>query len=135
MRYPISPKETLRGLLYFPRLCDKVRLHQKGELAEDYHQNLGAGMDLWACQLLKVEYAQLAEQIQQGCSDEQALEWAFKEGCEPSETCLDWWNSYMRNCGFRDALAEILAERIEADAYQGRGILTFFDYIDVDEDR
>ena len=74
MKYPTSPKESLRGVLYFPRLCNKIRLYRDGELGEDYHPNLGGGMDLWTCQLLEVEYEALAEQVRQGLSDEEALD-------------------------------------------------------------
>src|SRR3954470_23786289 len=39
--YPKSPKEMTRGMMYFPRMLDKIRLHARGELTEDYHRNLG----------------------------------------------------------------------------------------------
>ncbi len=135
MKYPTSPKESLRGILYFRRLCNKVRLHCDGELGEDYHQNLGAGMDLWTCQFLEVEYQALADQVKQGLGDEEALDWAFKQGREPSELQIEWWNSYIRNCGFGDTLAEILAQRVEESGFQDKGIQTFFEYIETDEGR
>ncbi len=40
--YPKSPKEMTRDMMYFPRILDKIRLHARGELHEDYHENLGA---------------------------------------------------------------------------------------------
>jgi Domain of unknown function (DUF5069) len=39
--YPKSPRETTRGMMYFPRMLDKIRLHARGELDEDYDENLG----------------------------------------------------------------------------------------------
>jgi len=30
-----------KGMSYFPRMIDKIRLHARGELHEDYHNNLG----------------------------------------------------------------------------------------------
>jgi len=30
--YPKSPKEMTGGMLYFPRMLDKIRLHGRGEL-------------------------------------------------------------------------------------------------------
>jgi len=135
MKYPISPYQQLEGIVYFSRLCDKVRLHQSGELQECYHANLGRAMDLWACQLLNVEYTELAEKVKSGASDEEALAWAFENGSKPSELQIEWGNSYMRNTGIRDHLTEKLAIRIEEGGFQDRGILSFFDYIDVDEGR
>ena len=60
---PRSPRDEVDGIVYFPRLCDKVRLHAAGTLSPDYHANLGSGMDLWTCQFLGVNYAPLADQI------------------------------------------------------------------------
>jgi hypothetical protein len=37
--YPKSPKEMTRGMMYFPRMLDKIRLHAQAELREDYHNN------------------------------------------------------------------------------------------------
>lgn len=135
MRYPVSPNITTNSLCYFARMCDKVRLFEEGELSADYHKNLGKGMDLWTCQLLKIDYAKLVEQIKAGLSDELLLEWSVKEGGELSDLNLEWWNSYMRNRGFRDDLADKLALRIKESGFENRGIVTFFDYLDADEER
>jgi len=32
--YPKSPKEMTGGMMYFPRMLDKIRLHGRGELPE-----------------------------------------------------------------------------------------------------
>jgi hypothetical protein len=32
---PKSPKEMTRGMMYFPRMLDKIRLHARGELNPD----------------------------------------------------------------------------------------------------
>jgi len=40
--YPKSPKEMTKGMMYFPRMLDKIRLHARGELHEDYRENFGA---------------------------------------------------------------------------------------------
>ena len=36
-----SPAEKVGGIVYFGRMLDKIRLHARGELAPDYHPNLG----------------------------------------------------------------------------------------------
>ena len=53
---PCSPKEEIEGLVYFRRLCEKVRLMAAGKLHHDLHANLGKAMDLWACQFLGLRY-------------------------------------------------------------------------------
>src|SRR2546430_11509176 len=61
--YPKSPKEMTRGMIYFPRMLDKIRLHARGELHEDYHKNLGAmrAADGACCNFLRIDYADLRD--------------------------------------------------------------------------
>jgi len=133
---PRSPRDELDGLIYFPRLCDKVRRMAAGTLREDFHANLGRGMDLWTCQFLGVDYDQLAERVRDGASDEDALGWAREHGCRRPDHEIAWWTAYMSTRGFRDDLAERLAQRKEESGFGHRDdILTFMDYIDADEGR
>jgi hypothetical protein len=135
-RYPCSPQSEIDGLIYFPRLCDKIRLHQNGELGEDYHANLGGGMDLWICQFLGVDYDALADLVRSGASDQGALEWARESGIKRPEFELAWWSAYMKTRGFRDDLSERLKTRLEESEFGERDeIRTFMDYIDADEGR
>ncbi len=136
LRPPRSPRDEIDGILYFPRLCDKVRLHEAGKLSPEYHANLGSGMDLWTCQFLGVEYAELAEQIRGGLPDAEALAWAREHGVSRGAPELAWWSAFMRTRGFRDELAEKLVQRKAESGLQDRAdILTFPDYIDADEGR
>jgi hypothetical protein len=133
---PRSPRDQIEGVLYFPRLCHKVRLHAAGRLHPQYHANLGSGMDLWTCQFFGVDYPALADRIRGGASDEEALAWARQNGAERSPEEFNWWTSYMRTRGFRDDLAERLVLRKAESGFSGRAdILTFMDYIDADEGR
>lgn len=132
--FPISPSVTLHGMVYFKRMCDKIRLHSQGKLHPDYHPNLGLGMDLWTCQFLGISYAQVVEQIENGASDEQALIWCQENGVHRTEEELQWWSSYMRNRGFRDDLTEKLQQRKnEAALAKNDEIATFFDFINAEE--
>lgn len=134
---PCSPKEEIEGLVYFRRLCEKVRLMAAGKLHHDLHANLGKAMDLWACQFLGVEYDDLAERIRAGLTDEEVFSWAVENGSPRDANEIAWWNSYMRNVGFRDGLSQRLVERIEESGLGERAdnIRTMFDYIDADEGR
>lgn len=133
---PRSPHDEIDGIIYFPRMCDKIRLHHQGELPAEYHANLGSGMDLWTCQFLGVDYEGLAEQVRAGASDEMALAWARRHGVKRSELEHTWWTAYMRTRGVRDELSERLAERIKEAGFEDRkDLITFMDYIDADEGR
>ena len=136
LTYPVSPRLEVNGIPYLARMCDKIRLHAKGELHVDYHPNLGGGYDKWACEFLGIEYADLVVKVNEGLADEDVLKWAVSSGGERTEQERDWWISYMQNRGFKDDLAEILNERKEEAGFADRDdICSFFDYIDADEGR
>jgi len=113
---PRSPRDEVQGVVYLARLCNKVRLHAKGELHPDYQPNLGIAMDLWTCQFFHVAYQDLVEQLlTQQLTDEDLFEWLCSNHYRPSTEEIDWWNSYMRNRGFRDDFAELLQTRKEQE--------------------
>ncbi len=131
---PRSPRDEIDDLIYFPRLCEKARLMETGTLHPDFHGNLGLGMDLWICQFLGVDYQDLKAQILAGASDEDALAWAREHGIQRPDYEQAWFNAYMNTRGFRDDLSERLAIRKKEAPHTDRDdILTFMDYIEVDE--
>lgn len=134
---PKSPRDTIEGILYFPRMCDKIRLHTEGLLSPDYHANLGIAMDSWVCQLLQVDYSDVMEQVKSGADDTAVLAWCFTNGYQPREEEIQWWNCYLRNCGSPgNFLDDRLAFRKDEAGWQDRDdIKTFFDFIDADEGR
>ena len=133
---PASPCQETSGIVYFSRLCSKIRLCESGDLHPDFHPNMGKAMDLWTCQFLHVDYDALKAQVLSGVSDEEALEWCYEMGTRPDENELAWWSSYMRNTGFRDHLSEKLAFRKEEAGWEDRDdIQTFFNYLDADDGR
>jgi gluconokinase len=131
-----SPYVTTGGIVYFARMLDKIRLQEAGALPKDYIPNLGAGFDGCCLGFLWIEYPALVEFVKGGASDEQALEWCFTQGRKPSEQEIKVWNSFMRKAGWRDELSARLTQRLkEGDFEERTDIQTFFDYIDLDEDR
>ena len=133
---PTSPCQETSGLVYFARLCSKIRLFEAGQLDSDFHPNMGKAMDLWTCQFLHVDYEDLRKVVSAGATDQEALGWCFEHGVHPNEYEQDWWNSYMRNCGFRDNLTEKLIFRKQEAGWGDRDdIQTFFNYLDADDGR
>jgi hypothetical protein len=80
--YPKSPKQMTAGIMYFPRVLDKIRLHARGELSEDYHPNLGHPTkgDGVLCNFLRVKFDELTKRVQEGGTDEEVLEWCYTTG-------------------------------------------------------
>ena len=108
--YPKSPKEMTSGMMWFPRMVDKIRLHARGELAEDYHENLGSGMDKRCIGFLRVEYPKLRERVLQGGSDEEILDWCFEKGRRLDDMDLQVWNSFVSKFGWNDQVTKRLEE-------------------------
>ena len=131
-----SPSEKVGGLFYFGRMLDKIRLHAQGELASDYHPNLGKGFDEKCVGFLRVNYDQLVERVKEGDTDEEILQWCFGVGRKPSEDDVYVWNEFMRKRGWNDEVSEILARRKADAAMSDRSdIQTAFQFIDADEGR
>jgi hypothetical protein len=136
--YPKSPKEMTKGMMYFPRMVDKIRLHARGELHEDYHKNLGAPrtLDGACCNFLRVNYADLCERVKQGGTDEEILEWCFERGRRLNEGDLFVWNGFVSKLGWRDSYASVLEQRKTNHGIADRDdIVTIPDFIDFDEGR
>ena len=131
-----SPYVKTGGIYFFARMLDKIRLQAAGTLPEDYKPNLGGGFDERCTAFLWVEYPSLVERVKQGGTDAEILEWAFLQGHRPSEEDIEIWNDFMRKRGWNDGGSERLVQRKAESGFTDRDdIQTFFDYIDLDEDR
>lgn len=136
MKLPCSPHDTTHGLVYFPRMVEKIRLHASGELGADYVPNLGKGFDTRCCSLLGVSYEELANAVGSTLTDEEAWNWVCQHGNSPTEEQIEVWNGFMTRRGWKDDLVEILNRRKKEGGFENRDdILTMFDYIDSDEGR
>ena len=124
--------------MYFPRMLDKIRLHARSELHEDYHKNLGASrtLDGACCNFVRVNYDDLRERVLQGGTDEEILEWCFQNGRQPNEGDIVLWNAFTSKLGWRDSFTSVLEKRKKKYGVADRPhILTIPDLIDFDERR
>lgn len=125
-------------MVWFPRMLDKIRLHAKGELPADYIPWLGKGFDGRCLRYLRVSYDALVARVLQGGSNEEILEWCFKQGRELSEEDIMIWSDFLRKRGWRDS-AEVLADLEDSKRQSGLGgradLDTYFRYNDADEGR
>jgi Domain of unknown function (DUF5069) len=136
--YPKGPKEMTKGMMYFPRMLDKIRLHGCGELHEDYHKNLGAvkAVDGVCCNFLRVHYRDLRERVLQGGTDEEILEWCFENGRHLNQGDLVVWNGFASKLGWRDFATPMLEQAKKNAGISDRDdIATISDSIDFDEGR
>lgn len=136
--YPKSPKETVAGLMYFPRMLDKIRLHSQRKLGPDYHENLGAARsgDGMCCNFMRVEYGALRERVIAGGTDEEILDWCYTSGRRLNEGDLIVWNGFISKLGWNDFAAPFLEEAKQQSGIAHRtDIATVPDLIDFDEQR
>ncbi|PYI42181.1 MAG: DUF5069 domain-containing protein [Verrucomicrobia bacterium] len=136
--YPRSCKELTRGMMYFPRMLDKIRLHSRGELHEDYQENFGAPQtaDSACCNFLRVHHRDLIERVKQGGTDEEILEWCYEKGRRLNQGDLFVWNGFISKLGWRDSVTPRLEQRKREFGITDRtDILTIPDLIDFDEGR
>jgi Domain of unknown function (DUF5069) len=136
--FPRTPYDQLHGLVYLPRLLDKIRLYAAQRLPEDYISNLGhpEKMDGFCLRFLGIEYQQLVAYVTSGATDEEIWAWTLKEGQSHSKEEILLWNEYMRKYGWRDQASRTLRRRLQEGGYGDRSdIQTFFDFLDLDEGR
>ena len=139
MKYPRSPYDTEGGIVHFPRMLDKIRLHAVGELAEDYVSRLGQGMDGFLCEFLGVKYADVVHQVEEGRGDGEMLRWCFRHGHKRSKSDILHFNKFLLKLGWRDediGITERLEDYKQAAGHADRDdIQTIFDFIELDEGR
>jgi gluconokinase len=131
-----SPAEKVGGLVYFGRMLDKIRAHDRGELPPEYLEKLGSGFDGRCVRFLGLKYEDVVGRVKEGGSDEEIWQWAWAHGRKPSEEDMENWNEFLRKCGWNDAITPTLERRKRERGLQDRAdIETMFQYIDVDEGR
>jgi Domain of unknown function (DUF5069) len=135
---PKSFHEKVGGMLYFPRLLDKIRLYARGELRSDCHAALGAPgrTDSLCCRFLRVEYEALKARVLQGGTDEEILQWCFQTGRPLDDTDILIWNEFIRKRGWNDNASARLADWKRESGHADRTDLSNIpDYTDALEGR
>ncbi|HEX4265786.1 MAG TPA: DUF5069 domain-containing protein [Verrucomicrobiae bacterium] len=134
-----SPFEQVKGLVYFRRMLDKIRLFESGKLPEGWRAARGCEMkgsfDSRCCRFLQINYTALEKETLKGGSDEDLLAWAFKHGRQPSEEEIEIWNGFMMKRGWRDSGTQRLNERLAEIGLPPGTVQTMFEFIDLDEGR
>jgi gluconokinase len=112
MRAPCSDYCETKGLIYFARMLDKIRLHAAEELPSDYFVGVDepTAFDSRCTRFLGIDYDQLAKRTLEGGSDEEILEWCFAQGRRPSEEEIEIW-SFLAKRGWRDASDDLQATK------------------------
>jgi hypothetical protein len=134
---PCSPYVATKGLVYFARMLEKIRLHAAGSLPEIYQKHLGIDFDGRCLRLFKLDYSALREHTLTGGTNEELLEWACQNGHRPTEEEIETWSGFMAKRGWRDEAYDRVVFRLKEAGLEHRAAeaVTMFDFIDLDEGR
>lgn len=139
MQTPCSDTVTTKGLVYFARMLDKIRLHARGELPPDYFVGVADDPTLFdarCTRFLGIDYDQLVERTLRGGSNEEILDWCFKRGRQPSGEEIAIWNAFLLKRGWRDeASADLKAAKERAGFGNRDDLQTWVDLHDAEEGR
>jgi gluconokinase len=136
---PCSDHIETKGLIYFARMLDKIRLKARDELPSDYFVGVDDDptmFDARCTRFLGVNYDELVERTLKGGSDEEILEWCFTRGRRPSDEEISIWNAFLTKRGWRDEASVDLQAAKERSALGDReDIQTWVDLHDAEEGR
>jgi gluconokinase len=138
MQMPCSDYRETKGLFYFARMLDKIRLHAAGKLPPGYFVGIEdpTFFDARCARFLGVAYDELVDRTLRGGSDEEVLEWCFSRGRRPSEEEVEVWNAFLAKRGWRDGgSADLLAAKERAGWGARDDIQTWVDLHDAEEGR
>jgi gluconokinase len=135
---PCSDYVETKGLIYFARMLDKIRLKAAGKLPAGYFTGVAdpTHFDARCTRFLGVDYNDLVERTLQGGSNEEILDRGFARGRRPSDEEISIWNAFLRKRGWRDEATEELTESKKEAGFGDRDdIQTWMDLHDAEEGR
>ena len=136
---PCTDYKETKGLVYFARMLDKIRLKARGELPADYFVGVDDDptmFDARCTRFLGADYNELVDRTLKGGSDEEILEWCFARGRRPSEEEISIWNAFLAKRGWRDEASADLQAAKERSGFGDRDdIQTWLDLHDAEEGR
>jgi len=139
MQTPYSDYRKTKGLIYFARMLDKIRLNAEGRLAPGYFVGVDddpTSFDARCTRFLGINYDELVERTLQGGSDEEILDWCFERGRKPGEEEILIWNAFLSKRGWRDdASADLETAKKRSGLSDHDDIQTWVDLHDVEEER
>jgi Domain of unknown function (DUF5069) len=138
METPCSDYRKTKGLIYFVRMLDKIRLNAAGQLAPGYFLGVEdpTFFDARCTRFLGVDYDELAARTLQGGSNEEILDWCFAQGRKPGEEEIEIWNAFILKRGWRDeGSADLEVTKKQSGWSERDDIQTWVDLHDADEGR
>lgn len=138
--FPVSDHVKTRGVVYFARMIDKIRLHAAGRLPADYVGHLGntdiTSFDSRFCRFWGLDYDQVKARALQGGTAEEIFDdlFAGRQPLNPEQVFV--WNLFLLKRGWRDSgTPGVVAEKAAAGFAHRDDIHTYVDMHDAEEGR
>ena len=123
MKTPRSDYDTTQGVLFFPRMLDKLCLKEQGLLPADYNYagcRVSDCFDDYFCRFFNIDEPQLVARVRAGGSDDEILDWCFASFGRRDEDKIKFWNNFVVKRGWRDDSTKELEETKRADGLADR---------------
>lgn len=141
VQYPRSPKEQVGGLCHLPRLIDKVRMRNAGQI-QDYNY-LTAGFDKYLLDKLEIKGEDFEKRAMQEGTDAEIADWVKAKAKALTDQEKAEWNDMVLTFGPKAPMAQKAFDGYKADLAKKRGvpleslshITTWFSFIEHDEGR
>lgn len=134
--FPRSSYVEVRGVVFFARMLDKIRLHAAGRLASDYNVGFAdpTSFDARFCRFWNVDFDQISTRTLQGGTDEEIFDTFFPTPLNPEHIIA--WNSLILKRAWRDNQSANLQAMKESAGFGDRtDIQTYVDFHDAEEGR
>jgi hypothetical protein len=138
--FPVSDHVKTRGVVYFARMIDKVRLHAAGRLPADYVCHLGfshdTSLDARFCRFWSLDYEKVKTRALQGDTNEEVFDDLFAGRQPLNVEHIFAWNLFLLKRGWRDSASKDVATEKAAHGLSHRDdIQTWADLHDAEEGR
>jgi len=138
--FPVSDHVKTRGVVYFARMVDKIRLHAAGKLPADYIGHLGfadnTSFDARCCRFWGLDYEQVKARTLKGGTAEEIFDDLFAGRQPLNVEQVFVWNLFLLKRGWRDSGTPGVVEGKQAAGFAGRAdIHTYVDLHDAEEGR
>ena len=139
-QFPVSDHVKTRGVVYFARLVEKIRLHASGKLPADYVTHLGfadsTSFDARFSRFWGLDYEAIKARTLKGGTAEEIFDDLFAGRQPLNVEQVFVWNLFLLKRGWRDSgTPGVIAEKAAAGIADRADVQTYVDMHDIDEGR
>jgi hypothetical protein len=138
--FPVSDHVKTRGIVYFARMIDKVRLHTAGKLPADFVGLLGfsdsTSFDARFCRFWSLDYDRVKARTLQGGTNEEIFDDLFAGRLPLNVEHVLAWNLFLLKRGWRDSgTSGVISGKARSGLTERDDIFTYVDLHDAEEGR